>query len=71
MSFETAATPEAAARAPARAATPADDPAAAPAPMAAPADTASSLAALDNLRTKGLITEEEYQAKRSEILGRI
>lgn len=66
-----AATPEAAARAPARAATPADAPAAAPAPMAAPADTASSLAALDNLRTKGLITEEEYQAKRSEILGRI
>lgn len=66
-----AATPEAAARAPARAATPADAPAAAPAPMAAPADTASSLAALDNLRTQGLITEEEYQAKRSEILGRI
>jgi Bacterial PH domain/Short C-terminal domain len=46
-----------------------------PAPVAAPAapaaDTASSLAALDNLHTQGLITEEEYQAKRSEILGRI
>ena len=66
-----AAPPEAAAPAPAPAATPADAPAAAPAPVAAPADTASSLAALDNLRTQGLITEEEYQAKRSEILGRI
>jgi uncharacterized membrane protein YdbT with pleckstrin-like domain len=66
-----AAQPEAAAPAPAPAATPADAPAPAPAPVAAPADTASSLAALDNLRTQGLITEEEYQAKRSEILGRI
>jgi len=47
-------------------------PAAAAAPPAAPAgDTASSLAALDSLRSQGLITEEEYQAKRSEILGRL
>jgi uncharacterized membrane protein YdbT with pleckstrin-like domain len=66
-----AAQSEAGAPAPAPSATPADAPAAAPAPVAAPADTASSLAALDNLRTQGLITEDEYQAKRSEILGRI
>jgi len=47
-------------------------PAAAAAPPAAPAgDTASSLAALDSLRSQGLITEEEYQEKRSEILGRL
>ena len=47
-------------------------PAAAAAPPATPAgDTASSLAALDSLRSQGLITEEEYQAKRSEILGRL
>jgi hypothetical protein len=51
---------------------PAATPAAAAAPPAAPAgDTASSLAALDSLRSQGLITEEEYQAKRSEILGRL
>jgi hypothetical protein len=43
------------------------------APAAAPAasDTASALAALDSLKAQGLITDEEYQAKRSEILGRI
>lgn len=46
-------------------------PAAAPAAAAPSADTASSLAALDNLHSQGLITEEEYQAKRSEILGRL
>ena len=56
----------AAATAPATAA-----PAAQAAAAVAPADTASSLAALVNLHTQGLITEEEYQAKRSEILGRI
>jgi hypothetical protein len=51
---------------------PAATPAAAAAPPAAPAgDTASSLAALDSLRSQGLITEEENQAKRSEILGRL
>ena len=44
---------------------------AAPAPAAPSADTASSLAALDNLHTQGLITDEEYQAKRSEIIGRL
>ena len=45
----------------------------APAPAAAPAasETAAALAALDSLKTQGLITDEEYQAKRSEILGRI
>ena len=53
-------------------------PAAAPtpataAPAAAPAnsDTAAALAALDSLQKQGLITDAEYQAKRSEILGRI
>ncbi len=44
---------------------------AAPAPAPAPSDTASALAALDSLKTQGLITDEEFQAKRSEILGRI
>jgi len=53
-------------------ATPAPAPAtAAPAPTPAASDTASALAALDSLKTQGLITDEEYQAKRSEILGRI
>jgi hypothetical protein len=43
-----------------------------PAPPPAPvSDTASSLAALDNLRAQNLISDEEYQAKRNEILGRI
>ena len=48
-------------------------PAASAAPAAAPAasETAAALAALDSLKTQGLITDEEYQAKRSEILGRI
>ena len=48
-------------------------PAPAPRPAtAAPApDTAAALAALDSLKTQGLITDQEYQAKRSEILGRI
>ena len=45
--------------------------AAASAPGAPSADTATSLAALDNLHTQGLITEDEYQAKRSEIIGRL
>ena len=44
---------------------------AAPAPAPATSDTAAALAALDSLKTQGLITEQEYQAKRSEILGRI
>ena len=34
-------------------------------------DTAASLAAIDNLRAQNLISEEEYQTKRNEILGRI
>jgi hypothetical protein len=48
-------------------------PAPAPRPAsAAPApDTAAALAALDSLKTQGLITDQEYQGKRSEILGRI
>ncbi|HEU5204593.1 MAG TPA: PH domain-containing protein [Candidatus Limnocylindrales bacterium] len=41
-------------------------------PPPAPAnDTASSLAAIDNLRAQNLISDEEYQAKRNEILGRL
>ena len=44
---------------------------AAPAAVPAASDTAAALAALDSLKTQGLITDEEYQAKRSEILGRI
>jgi len=66
-----AAQPEAGAPAPAPAATRADAPAAAPAPVAPPADTAAALAAIDNLRAQNLISEEEYQSKRNEILGRI
>jgi hypothetical protein len=52
---------------------PAATPPATAAPAVAPAasDTASALAALDSLKAQGLITEEEYTAKRSEILGRI
>ena len=48
-------------------------PAASAAPAAAPvaSETAAALAALESLKTQGLITDEEYQAKRSEILGRI
>ena len=34
-------------------------------------DTAAALAAIDNLRAQNLISEEEYQSKRNEILGRI
>ena len=52
--------------------TPATPPAtAAPAPAPAGSDTAAALAALDSLKTQGLITDQEYEAKRSEILGRI
>jgi hypothetical protein len=51
------------------AATPAASAAAAAAPAAS--ETAAALAALDSLKTQRLITDEEYQAKRSEILGRI
>lgn len=62
------ATPQPAAASPAAA-----SPAATAAPAAAPAapDTAAALAALDSLKKQSLITDEEYQAKRSEILGRI
>jgi uncharacterized membrane protein YdbT with pleckstrin-like domain len=73
-----AAPPEAAAPAPASPAPPTQEPSAAPAAAtAAPApsgsadDTAAALAAIDNLRAQNLISEEEYQSKRNEILGRI
>jgi hypothetical protein len=53
-------------------ATPAPPPAtAAPAPAPAASDTAAALAGLESLKTQSLISDEEYQAKRSEILGRI
>ena len=41
------------------------------APVPASSDAAAALAALDSLKAQGLVTDEEYQAKRSEILGRI
>jgi Bacterial PH domain/Short C-terminal domain len=42
-----------------------------PAPTAPAADPAAALAALGDLRTQGLISDAEYEAKRSEILGRL
>ena len=56
---------------PPAAAPPAASAAPKPAPAAPANDTASALAALDSLKSQGLITEQEYQAKRTEILGRI
>jgi len=52
-------------------ATPTPAPAPRPATAASTPDTAAALAALDSLKAQGLITDQEYQAKRSEILGRI
>jgi hypothetical protein len=51
------------------AAVPASAPRAAAAPTAD--DHAASLVALADLRDKGVITDEEFEAKKSEILGRI
>jgi hypothetical protein len=39
-----------------------------PAPAAAPADPAERLRRLKDLRDKGLITADEYEKKRQEIL---
>ena len=59
-------------RAIAAAAAPAAVPPPAPATAVPPAaDTAASLANLTALRDQGLITPEEYEAKRTEILGRL
>ena len=52
-------------------ATPTPAPAPRPATAASTPDTAAALAALDSLKAQGLITDQEYEAKRSEILGRI
>jgi hypothetical protein len=46
-------------------------PAPAPAPAAAPGDLAGTLEKLGGLRDKGLITPEEYEAKKREILERM
>ena len=47
-------------------------PTTAPAPAALPADDpAARLTQLADLRDKGLITAEEYDAKKTELLGRI
>ena len=53
--------------------TPAGGPAVAPAPAAATstADVTDTLAKLAELRDKGAITPEEYEAKKTELLGRI
>ena len=61
----------AAAAAVATAATVAPAPAPRPGTAAPAPDTAAALAALDSLKAQSLITDQEYQAKRSEILGRI
>jgi membrane protein YdbS with pleckstrin-like domain len=42
-----------------------------PAPAPAPADIPGQIAALDQLRRSGAITEDEYQAKKSELLRRL
>ena len=41
------------------------------APVPAPDDISASLARLTNLRDQGLITPEEYEAKRTELLSRL
>jgi membrane protein YdbS with pleckstrin-like domain len=61
----------AAAAAIATGATPTPTPSPRPATAAPAPDTAAALAALDSLKAQGLVTDQEYQAKRSEILGRI
>jgi Bacterial PH domain/Short C-terminal domain len=63
-----------AAQPPAVAPTPAPAPAAPPAPAQAalaPDDPAARLTQLADLRDKGLITAEDYEAKKTELLGRI
>ena len=65
------ATPAAAPAQPVRQAPPAE-PSGGPAPTAAPMrDEATQLQKLRELRDKGLITEDEYQKKRKEILERL
>jgi hypothetical protein len=52
---------------------PTPTPAPATPPPATPAanDPSAALAALDSLKAQGLISDEEYAAKRTEVLGRI
>jgi len=49
----------------------ASDHAGAPAPAVLAPDVASRLAQLTSLRDQQLITDEEYQAKRVELLGQL
>jgi uncharacterized membrane protein YdbT with pleckstrin-like domain len=63
-----AAAPVAAAAAPAAAQAPAPSTAATP---AASADAATTLASLADLRDRGAITAEEYEAKKAELLARM
>ena len=68
------AAPAPASPAPSTTSAPAMAPAAAAAastPSASTEDTAAALAAIDNLHAQNLISDEEYQSKRNEILGRI
>lgn len=50
---------------------PTPTPAPAPAPVASAEDVTRTLASLAELRDKGAITPEEYEAKKAELLGRI
>ncbi len=47
------------------------EPAAAPTPSSAADEAAAALARLAELHTQGLITDADYEAKKTEILGRI
>ena len=71
-------TPVEAAAVPAAAAPPPPAPAPAPAPATAPAPSQMSadevtrtLASLADLRDRGAITAEEYEAKKADLLGRL
>jgi predicted Zn-dependent peptidase len=50
-------------------AAPPPPPAAAPAPAAAEPEYAAEIEKLANLKAKGIITEEEFDAKKKQILG--
>jgi uncharacterized membrane protein YdbT with pleckstrin-like domain len=65
-----AATPAPVATTPAQAASPVAS-AASPSTAASGTDPAAALAALDSLKSQGLISDDEYAAKRNEVLGRI
>jgi hypothetical protein len=67
---EVAAAAVAAAAAPAMAAPAPAAPAPAPVPLSAADEAANSLKLLADLRQQGLVTDEEYEAKRAEIVAR-